>query len=479
MNRFIPLSFFASALCLWGSALVAHAEDRALIIGVENYQNPDVRPALGAVRDADDMARFAAQQLKFAPHAIRKLTGAEATLQGITAAVQSWLIAGTKPGDRVLFYYSGHGSILPDNDGDELDDKHDETIVAYDANRQGMGQIRDDQFSRWIADLAGRRIVMIFDSCHSGTISRDAFAATATDATSRYLAPDPSLLTEAPKTRNLLEVSDGLVADTNRISSQSDVVVISAAGAKQLAYGMKENGHYRGGLTASLLLAYGNGTPKLGEMESSIRAQLKKWRLAKQLGGTQIPEFAVSAVRLKAEPLFGTWESVPAIALVNPRSKIKVSLTTNDTSHSRNAQGHLVYYDGDKISYGISTDTAGYLYLLAFSRDPDTKAFYVTMLLPNQHEGMNNEIKPPGLRLPATSDYEITPTGLDMTVALVTTRKLNFAIKDRYSWDELFGLLNLKELQQEVAQRMRGVEVKPAALDWQAASLPIFTTKKN
>ncbi|MGE0885502.1 MAG: caspase family protein [Blastocatellales bacterium] len=472
--RFV-LMFAVGALFLLNSAPTALAEDRALIIGIEYYDR--VRPAPGALRDADDVERFAIERLKFPSAAIRKLKGKDATSQGIKDAVIRWLINDTKPGDRVFFYYSGHGSYLPDDDRDETDDKWDETIVPYDVGEKGLGMIRDDQFAKWIADLAGRRIVMIFDSCHSGTISRGGPAPV---NSARYILPDDELL--APRMRNLVEVSDGLINDKNRISSQSDVVVISAAGARQTAHSMLENNQWRGGLTKCLLESYGNGAPKLGDLEASINARIKQLQSTKRpngqplLAGEQIPEFATSNPRLRNEPLFGLWESVPAIALVNPRSQIKVGLTTNDANRRKNADGHLVYYEGESISYTISTDKPGYLYLLAFSQNPETKERYVTMLFPHKDVSLNNEINPPQLHLP--DHGTITASGLDVTVALVTTKKLNFQIKDRYSWEELFNLLDLKELQQEVAQLMRGVEVKPRVFDWQAFSLPIFTTRK-
>jgi len=467
------LTLALCALCLLSSAPVALAEDRALIIGIEYYER--VRPAPGALRDADEMESFAIERLQFPSTAIRKLKGAQATSQGIKDAVQRWLIEDTKPGDRVFFYYSGHGSYLPDDDRDEKDDGWDETIVPYDVGKKGLGMIRDDQFAKWIAGMAGRRIVMIFDSCHSGTISRGGAAPV---KSARFVLPDDEIIDQAPKNRDLIEVSDGRMNDDNRISSQSDVVVISAAGAKQTAHAMLENNQWRGGLTKCLLESYGNGAPKLGDLETSIKTRIRQLQDEKRLDGTQTPEFASSNPRLRNEPLFGLWESVPAIALVNPRSKIKVGLTTNDANRQKNADGHLVYFDGEDISYTISADKPGFLYLLAFSQNPKNGERYVTMLFPHKLVSLNNEINPPGLRLPDRGEYGVEATGLDVTVALVTTQKLNLEIKPKYSWEELFSLLNLKELQQEVAQRMRSIEVKPGEFDWQAASLPIFTTKR-
>jgi hypothetical protein len=67
-------------------------------------------------------------------------------------------------GDLFVFYFSGHGSQTPDTDGDE-EDKMDETLIVYDRH------IIDDELGRiWITFAPGVRIVMLSDSCHSGTV---------------------------------------------------------------------------------------------------------------------------------------------------------------------------------------------------------------------------------------------------------------------------------------------------------------------
>jgi hypothetical protein len=473
----IKLIFFLALFIIVSTA--ARAEDRALVIGIEQYR-PGVRPALGAIDDAKAIEQFLQEKLKFTTPQIRVLRGAEATKAGIEKAFAE-LIARTNAGDRVFVYYSGHGSNLPDDDKEEKDG-WDETIVPYDVGPRGAGQIRDDRFARWVADLAGRRIVMVFDSCHSGTISRGVGVEDG-DKESRYLPPDEQTIRQAPKkedtlTRDFKLVYDGLIGD-NRISQQSDLVVISAAQQDQKAYSMQMDGHWRGGLTIALLNAYATEAPPLKTLQASVEEEIRRFQKEKKLKGAQVPQFEFNAARQGEEPLFGLWERLPAIALANANSKITVGLRANDAGKRRNENGHLVYYEGERISYDISTSAGGYLYLLAFSRDPKDGSLYASMLYPNKEEGMNNEITPKGLRLPANSYYDIVATGLDVTVALVTTAPLPIEIKERYSWDELFQLLKLKDLQQQVAVLTRGHKVTPREFDWQSAAIPIFTTKKN
>lgn len=67
------------------------------------------------------------------------------------------------------FHYSGHGTFLKDDSGDELDGR-DEALCPVDCERNGM--IRDDLlFSRFIRKLGSPvKLIITTDCCHSGTI---------------------------------------------------------------------------------------------------------------------------------------------------------------------------------------------------------------------------------------------------------------------------------------------------------------------
>lgn len=80
-----------------------------------------------------------------------------------------WLVEGAERGDSLFFHYSGHGSSIPDNNGDEADGK-DEALVPLDYERAGM--IRDDDiFKQLVVPLkADVTLVCVLDCCHSGSI---------------------------------------------------------------------------------------------------------------------------------------------------------------------------------------------------------------------------------------------------------------------------------------------------------------------
>lgn len=111
--------------------------------------------------DANDMADLAAAQGFATTKLLTKKATRDAVLKGIADAAKA-----LRSGDMFLLSYSGHGGQAPDLNGDEPDGQ-DETWCLYD------GQLIDDElYSSWGAFAAGVRILLLSDSCHSGSVSK-------------------------------------------------------------------------------------------------------------------------------------------------------------------------------------------------------------------------------------------------------------------------------------------------------------------
>ncbi len=111
--------------------------------------------------DADDMAALArAQGMKPTLLATKKATRA-AVLRALRNAAKS-----LRAGDLFFLSFSGHGGQVPDVTGEEPD-KLDETWCLYDA------QLIDDELYAELGRFAaGVRILVLSDSCHSGSVVR-------------------------------------------------------------------------------------------------------------------------------------------------------------------------------------------------------------------------------------------------------------------------------------------------------------------
>ena len=111
--------------------------------------------------DAKDMAAIAKSQgMKSTVLLTKKATRAQSLAAMQKAAKQ------LRKGDLFFLTYSGHGGQVPDVTGEETD-KQDETWCLYD------GQLIDDELYFELSRFAaGVRILVLSDSCHSGTVTR-------------------------------------------------------------------------------------------------------------------------------------------------------------------------------------------------------------------------------------------------------------------------------------------------------------------
>lgn len=521
-----------TTLGLWPA--VAAAADRALLVGIDTYQDERVPPTPGAAMDADALAKVARDRFGFPPAAVRILRDGEATSERILKEFRSWLIEGTRPGDRVFFAYAGHGSQLKDDNGDE-DDGFDETLAPFDVDPlTGKGQIRDDEFDGLIARLSGRRAVLVFDSCHSGTVARGLplltqfpqgggarFLPRPDDFRRIWQAGEGQQFRGEPPSYVLSgvagEPAQSVVDDPSKVGRLTGIVVISAAGPGQLAYPIEVDGGYRGALSYLLQDVYAQGdlsralfdnirqkavtgvgsvvkgaahdlvtgTPvsvegalteagqkiTLGTLETTINDGMKSLQKSGKLQGNQEPWFEViSEQPLRNAPLFGDWQQTPAVALNNPVAERLVTLAT--------VGNRTTFEEGENLVFEVSTDQPGYLYLLVFSEEK-----VATCIFPNP-EDPDNRVTAGTRRLPATDRYDFpvqAPYGSDVVVALVSQDQKDICTKVTSTWDEVFARVDLGAIQEDLRQRAQrrgvGVQMKAPAqvAGWQAATLILET----
>ncbi|MCR9244877.1 MAG: caspase family protein [bacterium] len=155
---------------------------RALLIGINDYRDPQIPDLRGCVNDVALMAHVLESRYGF--DEIERLTDAQATRAAILAALER-AVSRTGRDDFLFVHYSGHGSQQADHNGDEKDDGLDETLVAYDSRTGDVIDIVDDEIDAILARLATGNAVISFDACHSGTGTRDR-----TELRTRDVPPD-------------------------------------------------------------------------------------------------------------------------------------------------------------------------------------------------------------------------------------------------------------------------------------------------
>jgi hypothetical protein len=269
---------------------------RAVLIGVNRYRIPgaDLR---GCVNDVINLQKVLTQHYGFSKADIRTLTDLKATQKAMQSAIAQ-LIRGGRRGDVLLVHFSGHGSNVPDNDGDEADSR-DEILCPTDLDWKKP--FRDDWLRKTFDSMrAGVSLTVITDCCHSGTITR---AVQPPDAKikERYL-PSPWDLVACESGRKLRGTRQSglhkasLAARRTRdiVPAELPEVLISGCRADQTSADAFIGGSFNGALTFNLAAAINEAKGRLTykQLHEATIAKLKRGRYA------QVPQLECTRVRL-------------------------------------------------------------------------------------------------------------------------------------------------------------------------------------
>jgi hypothetical protein len=511
-KKLLGASFILAALSLL--SLTVMAKDKALLIGIDHYQISEF-DIDGCENDTQLLREFLISKLGFKADDIKILVNKQATEANIRSSVESWLIEGTGPGDRVFFAYSGHGTRVPDVSGDETLDGMDEALAVYDVTPEQpyvkgspvipvSGYLLDDEISQWIANLYGRQVVMLFDSCHSGTISRAMDNSSGID--SRFLrfrddkdqrdkkdvySPDYN---KSPKSRDVDTVTEGFLDKVI-----NGVVVISAAGADQEAFPIfaSKYGRKQGALTFLFVEEQLGGLIPIENLQNALSSGMEELKRSRLLSKGRNGEYQSPQVEIYSQqaglPIFGaapsfSWLAAPEIALHNPLSETKVGIWTADNRRDYSITKPNKAGPGETIPLVVSTSDPGYLYIWVFSKDNEAKC-----LFPSRFD-KQNFVKAGTYTFPRCAEgkekcgeeekyeyYASAPEGRDVWVALVTDQPLELRADGyEYTWAEAFKRIGLEKVQAALSEYVknatsRGGDVrlmqKPTVKAWQAGAI--------
>lgn len=169
---------------------------QALCIGINNYPGTQM-DLQGCVNDAQDWRDV----LRSRGFQVSLLLDAQATKAAMMQAMTE-LLNTARAGDSLVITFSGHGTYQPDSDSDEADGL-DEALCPYDIQTQREALTDDEIRALFAQRPAAVKLLLISDSCHSGTVTRAAPAAAAADAPRVRFMPLANWLPEArlPRSR--------------------------------------------------------------------------------------------------------------------------------------------------------------------------------------------------------------------------------------------------------------------------------------
>lgn len=319
----------------------AVAETRALLAGVWTYNSSAIPDLKGP---ENDLGAVEALLRKSGASDVTVLRNEAVSRTTMETALHA-LGLRSKAGDWIVLYYSGHGAqaeaaVKGTRDGD-LDQFL--PLAGFDPDAQDVERfIVDKDFYDWLARYvpAGVRVLMIADTCHSGTMNRSveprAFHFTARvvlrgEAAELRLVPRP-----APRFESVLATTRDIAAPLDR-ADLPNLVFIGAAQDGQLALEAalpNEGAPSRGLLTYALeqglgttgadgktLLADldGNGTVEVSEIAVYVDGQVRTLSAQRQH-----PRTAYAAGR-DADALLAAPPAAPTVPVQPPLPGIHAS----------------------------------------------------------------------------------------------------------------------------------------------------------
>jgi len=253
--------------------------NKALLIGINRYKIPgaDLR---GCVNDVNNLKAALLKHFSFQEKNIKILTDLRATKKAMQDGITR-LVKGAKRGDVLLFHYSGHGSNVPDDNGDEADSRDE---ILCPTNLDWKDPMTDDwlrtAFDKVPADV---NLTVIMDCCHSGTNTRVLVSPDA-PIIERFLPCPLDLLAVESGRRLTGEIKGKRATLEKRAQRKKDVidinipeVLITGCRDTQTSADAHIGGSYNGALTYNLVAAMEEKSGKLtyGELHARTLRLLK------------------------------------------------------------------------------------------------------------------------------------------------------------------------------------------------------------
>lgn len=245
-----------------------------MLIGINDYSPNSVRyirPLQACLNDVANVNAFLKVHygdLITDEGQILEITNAQATRENVINGFKNHLTQ-AKEGDVALVFYSGHGSygVTAHEFQKFSTDQQEQTWVLYDSRESGKYDLADKEIALLLEKVGQRKphLVVIADSCHSGSITRDV---------AEFQQMQPRFTSGTTEPRPLKTYLDG--AYTQRpdlIIPNTNHLLIAACDRKERAW--EADGH--GQFTKALLnvLEKNGGQIQYADLFVQVRAAIK------------------------------------------------------------------------------------------------------------------------------------------------------------------------------------------------------------
>jgi Caspase domain/Domain of unknown function (DUF4384) len=256
----------------------------ALLVGINQYPDSKrFRDLSGCVQDVELQKNLLKYRFGFQESDILTLTNAQATRKGIIEAFDRHLIQQAKPGDVVVFHFSGHGSLVNDPSPIDPNFNFNGTFVpADDSPLEQQGIVNDimGQTLFLLMYALGKKtenVTVVLDSCHSGAGTRGEAIVRAAEPSEK--ASDEEFALQQKLLAQLSLTPEQFQAERNKGVAAGTIV--ASAKRDQLAADYRFGDFHAGAFTFLLTQYLWQQT---GDVESAIAALQNRIRpLSNQL----------------------------------------------------------------------------------------------------------------------------------------------------------------------------------------------------
>jgi len=477
LSRLLPLALI---VCLMGEAHL-FAKNKAILVGINHYPDPKLE-LVAAQNDVALVRSFLVDHLGFDQSDIIVIENEEATATALTDAIKNHLIRSATKDDAVFLYFAGHGTGVKDFDGDEKDGL-DETLVTYDFDPTDPDTwFTDDLLYELLRRVPTRKVITVFDCCHSGSGNRSIQTAptAASEYRSRFAAsgffsfdvdvPDPEFL----RSRSVLSTQPDpyhifLAACQDEEESWEGVYQGKVHGVfTNVLFGQldKKASSSLGDITGEVkseIVKFSTSNPglKLQTPSSTLSEETIVLSLREYLASTpNLPSFGGLPQDIKAEGV--PRQSPPTLDDVvpgyRPQGDVGVVLTTKKVG---SGGATTQFATGDLLEIELLSDTNGFAELYYYGVDDN-----IYRIFPNGQHSDNaiqagKKLVIPGgdmkfrlrMALPENFEPEIAN---EVLVALVTTEPFSEE-KSEETKQRLFKIVDGKKLN-PAAERLIEIE---------------------
>ncbi|HEY9635394.1 MAG TPA: caspase family protein [Coleofasciculaceae cyanobacterium] len=251
----------------------------ALLVGVNQYPDSQRFNNLeGCITDVDLQQELLIHRFGFNPNDILRLTSdatpdKQPTRNNILTAFEEHLIKQAKPGDVVVFHFSGHGSRLPEPDPIQTcrNDNFNSTLVPADDEKNGLAQdIMGRTLFLLLSALKTENVTAVLDSCYSGGGTRGNFRVRSVPGDRMKVNPEE--IAYQKRWIEQLQLSDAELA-RRRCAGVAKGVIFASAQRDEEALDARFSGFNAGAFTYLMTQYLWQQTDNVGSAIGSATAQ--------------------------------------------------------------------------------------------------------------------------------------------------------------------------------------------------------------